>query len=208
MKNLFYISLMPLLLFLPVLVKAQEENGAIREGNKLYHNRQFDKAMPAYQKAIAENPKNLTARYNLANARFRTGNMPDAEKAYDDLIDNTTEDKYKEKGYYNKGVTLTKQQKLQESIDAYKDALKLDPKDEDARFNLQKALTEQKKQNQSQQKQQKQQPQKQKQKPENNKLDKRKIEQYLKSLEQKEQDVQRKMQQNRARSVTQPEKDW
>ncbi|AEW02914.1 hypothetical protein A4D02_02685 [Niastella koreensis] len=199
---------MPLLLFLPVLVKAQEENGAIREGNKLYHNRQFDKAMPAYQKAIAENPKNLTARYNLANARFRTGNMPDAEKAYDDLIDNTTEDKYKEKGYYNKGVTLTKQQKLQESIDAYKDALKLDPKDEDARFNLQKALTEQKKQNQSQQKQQKQQPQKQKQKPENNKLDKRKIEQYLKSLEQKEQDVQRKMQQNRARSVTQPEKDW
>jgi tetratricopeptide (TPR) repeat protein len=134
--------------------------------------------------------------------------MPDAEKAYDDLIDNTTEDKYKEKGYYNKGVTLTKQQKLQESIDAYKDALKLDPKDEDARFNLQKALTEQKKQNQQQQKQQKQQPQKQKQKPENNKLDKRKIEQYLKSLEQKEQDVQRKMQQQNRRSVTQPEKDW
>jgi Ca-activated chloride channel homolog len=198
---------MPLLLLLPVLVKAQEENAAIREGNKLYHDRQFDKAMPAYQKAIAQNPKNVTARYNLANARFRTGNMPDAEKAYGDLIENTTENKYKEKGYYNKGVSLTKQQKLQESIDAYKDALKLDATDEDARFNLQKALTEQKKQNQSQQ-QQKQPQKQQKQKPENNKLDKRKIKQYLKSLEQKEQDVQRKMQQNRARSVTQPEKDW
>jgi tetratricopeptide (TPR) repeat protein len=198
---------MPLFMLLPVLVKAQDENGDIREGNKLYHNRQFDKAMPAYQKAIEQNPKNLTARYNLANARYRTGNMPDAEKAYGDLIENTTEDKYKEKGYYNKGVSLTKQQKLQESIDAYKDAIKLDPTDEDARFNLQKALTEQKKQNQSQQQKQPQQKQ-QKQKPENNKLDKKKIEQYLKSLEQKEQDVQRKMQQNRARSVTQPEKDW
>ncbi|MBO9200079.1 MULTISPECIES: tetratricopeptide repeat protein [Niastella] len=200
---------MPLLLLLPVLVKAQDENAAIREGNKLYHNRQFEKSLPAYQKAVEQNPKNLTARYNLANARFRTGNMPDAEKSYDELIENTTENKYKEKGYYNKGVSLTKQQKLQESIDAYKNALKLDPTDEDARFNLQKALTEQKKQNQSQQQQQKQQQQKQqKQKPENNKLDKRKIEQYLKSLEQKEQDVQRKMQENRARSVTQPEKDW
>ena len=201
---------MPLLMLLPVLVKAQDENVAIREGNKLYHERQFEKALPAYQKAVEQNPKNLTARYNLANARFRTGNMPDAEKSYDELIENTTENKYKEKGFYNKGLTLTKQQKLLESIEAYKNAIKLDPTDEDARFNLQKALTELKKQNQSQQQNQKQQQQKQqqKQKPQNNKLDKRKIEQYLKSLEQKEQDVQRKMQQNRARSVTQPEKDW
>lgn len=201
---------MPLLMLLPVLVKAQDENVAIREGNKLYHERQFEKALPAYQKAVEQNPKNLTARYNLANARFRTGNMPDAEKSYNELIENTTENKYKEKGFYNKGVTLTKQQKLLESIEAYKNALKLDPTDEDARFNLQKALTELKKQNQSKQQNQKQQQQKQqqKQKPQNNKLDKRKIEQYLKSLEQKEQDVQRKMQQNRARSVTQPEKDW
>lgn len=199
---------MPLFMLLPILVKAQEENAAIREGNKLYHDRQFEKAMPAYQKAVEQNPKNFTARYNLANARFRTGNLPDAEKAYGDLIENTSDNKYKEKGYYNKGVTFTKQQKLQESIDAYKDAIKLDPTDEDARFNLQKALTEQKKQNQSQQQQKQPQQKQQKQKPENNKLDKKKIEQYLKSLEQKEQDVQRKMQQNRARSVTQPEKDW
>jgi len=204
LKKLLFISL----ILLPVLVKAQDENAAIREGNKSYHNRQYEKALPAYQKALEQNPKNLTARYNMANARYRTGNMPDAEKSYDELIGNTTENKYKEKGFYNKGVTLTKQQKLQESIDAYKNALKLDPTDEDARFNLQKALMEQKKQNQSQQNQKQPQQKKEKQKPENNKLDKKKIEQYLKSLEQKEQDVQRKMQQNRARSVTQPEKDW
>jgi tetratricopeptide (TPR) repeat protein len=198
---------MPLLMLLPVLVKAQNENAAIRAGNKLYHNRQFEKALPAYQKAIEQNPKNVTARYNLANARYRTGNLPDAEKSYDELIENTTENNYKEKGYYNKGVTLTKQKKLLESIEAYKNALKLNPADEDARFNLQKALTELKKQNQSQN--QKQPQQKQQPKPkQDNKLDKKKIEQYLKSLEQKEQDVQRKMQQNRARAVTQPEKDW
>jgi tetratricopeptide (TPR) repeat protein len=199
---------MPLFLALPVVTNAQDENAAIREGNKLYHEKQYDKALPAYQKAVEQNPQNSTARLNLANARFRTGNLPDAEKSFDELIEKTTDKNYKVKGYYNKGVTLTKQQKLLESIEAYKNALKLDPADEDTRFNLQKALTELKKQNQSQAQKQPQQKQQQKKQPQQNKLDKKKIEQYLKSLEQKEQEVQRKIQQNRSRSVTQPEKDW
>jgi Ca-activated chloride channel homolog len=198
---------MPLFMILPVLVTAQDENAAIREGNKQYKQGQFEQALPAYQKAVTQNPNNAIARYNLANARYRTGNLPEAEKSFDELIEKIPEKTYKEKGYYNKGVTLTKQKKLSESIEAYKDALKLDPADEDARFNLQKALLEQKKQNQGQEQKQPQQKQQQKQKQQN-KLDKRKIEQYLKSLEQKEQEVQRKIQQNRSRSVTQPEKDW
>jgi Ca-activated chloride channel homolog len=192
---------------LPTLAIAQKENAAIREGNKLYHKGQFDKALPEYQKAIEQNPKNNIARYNLANARYRTTKYEDAEKSFDELIENTTENNYKEKSYYNKGVALSKQQKLVESIEAWKNALKLDPTDEDARFNLQKALTELKKQSQPKEQKQQQQKQQQKQK-QNNKLDKKKIEQYLKSLEQKEQEVQRKIQQNRSRSVTQPEKDW
>lgn len=199
---------MPFFFLLPVLVKAQQENAAIREGNKLYKEGKYEKALPAYQKAVAQNPKSPTARYNLANARYRTGNLPDAEKLYGELLENTTDNNYKVKGYYNKGVTFTKQKKLLESIEAYKTALKIDPADEDTRFNLQKALSELKKQTQSQdQKQQQQQKKQQKQRPQN-KLDKRKIEQYLKTLEQKEQEVQRKIQQNRSRSVTQPEKDW
>lgn len=200
--------LMPLLLALPTVINAQDENAAIREGNKLYKNKQYDKALPAYQKAVAQNPQSAPARYNLANARFRSGNLPDAEKAYDELIEKTTDKNYKVKGYYNKGVALTNEKKLLESIEAYKNAIKLDPTDEDTRFNLQKALTELKKQTQSQQQKQPQQKPQQKKQPQQNKLDKKKIEQYLKSLEQKEQEVQRKIQNNRARSVTQPEKDW
>ena len=200
--------LMPLLLALPTVVNAQDENAAIREGNKLYKNKQYDKALPAYQKAVEQNPQSATARYNLANARFRSGNLPDAEKSYDELIEKTTDKNYKVKGYYNKGVALTNEKKLLESIEAYKNAIKLDPTDEDTRFNLQKALTELKKQTQSQQQKQPQQKPQQKKQPQQNKLDKKKIEQYLKSLEQKEQEVQRKIQNNRSRSVTQPEKDW
>jgi len=204
LKNFFYIVYLTVL---PAVAMAQTENAAIRAGNKLYHQGQFDKALPEYQKAIEQNPKNAVARYNLANARYRTTKYDEAQKSFDEVIENTTENSYKEKSYYNKGVALSKQQKLLESIEAWKNALKLDPKDEDARFNLQKALTELKKQSQPKEQKQQQQKQQQKQKQQN-KLDKKKIEQYLKSLEQKEQEVQRKIQQNRSRSVTQPEKDW
>lgn len=191
---------------------AQDEEAAIREGNKQYKQGQFDKALPEYQKVIQKNPKNVIAQYNTGNARFRSNKYEEAQKSYDDAIAATTDVKFKEKSYYNKGVSFSKEKKLQESIDAWKNALKLDPADEDARFNLQKALNEQKKQNEKkdqkqQQQQQKQQQQKQQQKPQN-KLDKKKIEQYLKSLQQKEQEVQRKIQQNRSRSASQPEKDW
>ena len=200
-----------ILFLLPLLATAQDENAAIRDGNKAYRQGQFDKAMPAYQKAIQQNPKNTVAQYNLGNARFRTNNFTEADNSFDDAISTSTDNTFKERSFYNKGVSLSKQKKLEESIAAWKNALKLDPADEDARFNLQKALKELNKQKQPQeqkQQQQKQQQQKQQQQKQQNKLDKRKIEQYLKSLQQKEQEVQRKIQQNRARSVTQPEKDW
>ena len=106
---------MPLFVILPAFVTAQDENAAIREGNKQYKKGQFDQALSVYQKAVAQNPKNSIARYNLANARYRTGNLPEAEKSFGELIENTPEKTYKEKGYYNKGVTLTKQKNFEDT---------------------------------------------------------------------------------------------
>lgn len=210
MRNVFII----LMLLVTGAAQAQQENTAIRQGNKLYRKGEYDKALPEYKKAVEQNPKNAIANYNLGNTEFRSENFAGAEQSFDAAVDNGDE-VFKQKAFYNKGVALSKQKKLQESIDAWKNALKINPNDADTRFNLQKALEELRKQNEQkenkqQQQQQKQQQQKEKPKPQpqQSKLDKKKIEQYLKSLQQKEQEVQRKMQQNRARSVTQPEKDW
>ena len=192
---------------------AQPENKTIREANKLYKKGDFGKALPEYRKAVQQNPNNPVAKYNLASAQFRNNKFEEAEKTFSDANAIAPTDAMKEKTVYNKGVALSKQKKLLESIEAYKDALKLDPSDEDARFNLQKALEELRKQNQSNQEKQpqpqkKNQRQKEQPQPRQTNLDKRKIEQYLQSLQQKEQEVQRKIQQNRQRAVTKPEKDW
>lgn len=218
MRKQLYISAACVLII--QLTQGQTENKSIRTGNKLYKEKKYEEALPEFEKAVTENPKSSIGQYNLGNARFRTDNFTDSEKAFEDAAGNTNNKSFKQKALYNKAVSLSKQKKLQESIDAYKQALRLDPQDQDTRFNLQKALAELKKQQQQQQQQQKDQKQQEQKKqkeqkkdepkpqPQKNNLDKKKIEQFLKSLEQKEQEVQRKMQQNKTRAASTTEKDW
>lgn len=192
------------------MMYAQTENNAIRKGNQLYKKGQYDKALPEYEKAVAQNPNNPVAQYNTGNARFRQNEFAAAEKAYEASVTHADSPAFKQRSLYNKGVSLSKQKKLLESIDAYKNALKLDPADEDTRVNLQKALEELRKQNAAnqQQEQKKQPPKPDKQKPQQNTANKKEIQQWLKSLQQKEQEIQQKMQQNRSRSASQQKKDW
>jgi Ca-activated chloride channel homolog len=203
---------------------AQNENALIRKGNKLYKEKQFDQSQQQYQKAIEKAPDNPTSNYNLGNVQFRKNSFDDAAKSYQTTIDHTNDNSIKENASYNQGVALIKQKKLEESINAWKNALKLDPKDEDARENLQKALQELKskqpppppqkkddkkdqdkkqdpqKDNKDQQNQQQQQPQ--------SKLTKKQVDQLLKALQQRENEAQEKMNQNKAKSLSQPDKDW
>lgn len=204
-------------LFLFLIVVAfnafsQTQNSLLRKGNKLYKQGEYEKALPEYQKAVELDPENPLANFNFGNALFRKEKWEDAEKNFDNVIAKATEEGMREQGYYNKGVALTKQSKLEESIDAYKNALRINPGDEDARVNLQKALLELKKKNESQKDKQEKEEQKPKQKekpkPQQSKLNKKEVERLLKALHQKEQEVQQKMQQNKTRGVSQPEKDW
>ncbi len=199
-----------------VSAQAQKENALIRKGNRLYKQKQFDQSQAEYQKAVQQAPTNPSANYNLGNTQFRKNNFDDAVKSYDATVDNSTDQSLKEKGLYNKGVALIKQQKLDESIEAWKNSLRLDPADSDARENLEKALLEKKKQSSSQDKKDQKQQQKQNQnqnqqqqpKPQQSKLNKQQVEQLLKALTQKEKEVQEKMNQNNQKSLSQPDKDW
>jgi tetratricopeptide (TPR) repeat protein len=193
------------------LTYSQTPNALLRKGNKLYKQGEFDKSISEYQKAVQIDPENPLANFNYGNALFRKEKWEDAEKNFQNVIDRSKDDVMRQQAFYNKGVALTKQKKLEESIEAYKNALRMNYNDEDARINLQKALLELKKKNESQQKQQKQEQkpkQKEKPKPQQSKFNKKEVERLLKALRQKEQEVQQKMQQNKTRGVSQPEKDW
>ena len=189
----------------------QEENKSIAAGNQFYKEGKFEQAIEAYQKALEINGNNSIARYNLAAAKYRLQKFDEAEKDYANTAEKSEDKNIKAKSVYNEGVTLTKQKKLLESIARYKQALMLNPSDQDVRFNLQKALEELRKQQKSKEPekkkdQQQKQDQKKEQKPPP--ANKKQIEQWLQSLKQKEQEVQQKMQQQKRRSTSQPDKDW
>jgi tetratricopeptide (TPR) repeat protein len=203
---------------------AQNSNALIRSGNRYYKKKQLDQSVQQYQAAVNKAPDNPTANYNLGNAQFRKNEFDAAAKSYDASVTHSTSDKpMEEKGFYNKGVAMAKQKKLQESIDAWKSALKLDASDSDARENLEKALMELKKQQQQQKKQQDQkkdqkdkkdekknqdQQQEQQPKPQPSRLNKQQVEQLLKALQQRENDLQNKLNQNKVKTPNQPDKDW
>jgi Ca-activated chloride channel family protein len=203
---------------------AQSGNAQLRSGNRFYKKKQIDQSIQQYQSAVQQAPDNPTANYNLGNAQFRKNNFNEAAHSYDATVKSSPNDKpMQEKGYYNKGVAMVKDKKLAESIDAWKQALKLDANDLDARENLQKALIQLKQQQQQQQKkdqkkdekdkneqkqQQQQQQEQQQPKPQHSRLNKQQVEQLLKALEQKENDLQNKVKQNKQHVPNQPEKDW
>lgn len=210
LKQIAIILLFGFCLLQSVVIYSQTQNSLIRRGNQLYKKGDFDKSLVEYEQAIKLDPQNASASYNFGNALFRKQKWEDAEKNFDNVIAGSKDNSLRQTAFYNKGVSLSKQKKIEESIEAYKNALRLNSNDEDARVNLQKALLERKKNDQSQsnQKQEEKPKQKEKPKPQQSKLNKKEVERLLKALHQKEQEVQQKMQKNRPRGVTPPEKDW
>ena len=209
-------SLLMLIAFnLPAISFAQNENVLIKKGNEAYADNKFDEAAAAYSKALEVNKISNKAALNLGNALYKKGEIEQAVKAYEQAVANSTTTVDKATAWYNKAVVLHNNKKLTESIEAYKNALRNNPADEDARFNLQKAIVKQQEEQQKN-KEKKQGKQKQKQpqnkeeqpKPQQSKMTKKEAEEKLKALQQHEKNLQDKLRRAGEASPNKPEKDW
>lgn len=144
----------------------------LRSGNKLYVDSLFVKAEVDYRKALELNPKSTDAMYNLGNAMLMQQKGKEAMEQFDSAS-KVEKDKSKlAQIYHNMGVMLQSSKQYPQCIEAYKQALRNNPKDDETRYNLalaQKLLKDQQQdQNQDQQQEQKQ-DQKDDKKDENNK---------------------------------------
>jgi len=200
----FLVTILPLILAAESLL-AQDQNKDIETGNNYYRQQQYDKAESEYRKVVESFPGDKTAKFNLASALIKQNRTSDANKFLELLKLKENENDLRSKAVYNQGVILTQQKKLEESIEAYKEALRLNPGDQEARENLQKALLELKKKSPpKKQEEKKKQEQKQQPKP---KISPRDAQQQLKLLEQKEKQVQERLQKNSRTGNALP-KDW
>jgi Ca-activated chloride channel homolog len=161
-----------LLTIVSVNLNAQADKKYIRKGNREYEKNKFSESEISYKKAIDENKQSADAIFNVGDALYKQSKFEEAGKQF---VENTNEnsDKIKKSaGFFNLGNSLLKANKLQESIDAYKNSLILRPDSKEAKYNLSYAQDLLKKQ-QEQQKQQ-QEKNKQDQNKDKNKKDQKK----------------------------------
>jgi len=204
-------KIVTILFFLaPVYLPAQssEAEKNIQAGNDFYKQQQYDKAIDEYKKALTAEPGNAKAKFNLANTLTKQGKQGEAMRSYTEIADNTKEAELKSSAFYNKGVILSQQKRLEESIELYKNALRQNPQDKDARENLQKALLELKKKPPPPKKQDDKKKKDQKNKQPPPKMDRNEAEQRLKLLEQKEKEVQQRLQKEKSKAGGSQTKDW
>ena len=139
------------LLLLAMTASAQTDRQYIREGNKQFRVGQYDKAEVSYRKAVEKNPKNAQATYNLGNALMAQKKDSAAVQQFEQATRLETNPLRKAAAYHNIGVVCQTHKMYGEAIDAYKQALRLNPKDDETRYNLVLCQRQKKKQDQNQQ---------------------------------------------------------
>jgi len=185
--------LLLLMLWCSVQLYAQSERSLVREGNRLYNGSKFADAEVNYRKALEKNKEVQQGPFNLGDALYKQGRFGEAAEQYNIAASRSGDASVKAQAYHNLGNALLKERKLPESISAYKEALKLAPKDADTKYNLEyaKALLQQQ---QEQQKKDKNQKKDDKQKKDQQKQDQQKQDEK-KQDEQKQKEEQQNQQQ-------------
>jgi Ca-activated chloride channel family protein len=173
-----------LLLLMALSVQAQSDRDYIRYGNKQYRAGKYADAEVNYRKAMEKNARNPQAYYNLGNALLAQKKDSAAIEQYQAAAKIETNARRKAWTYHNIGVICQGHQMYGEAIEAYKEALRNNPYDDETRYNLEVCKHQQKKQQQNQQNQQQQQ---------QNGMSQQNAEQVLKAMQDRERATQQRI---------------
>ena len=132
---------------------AQVDRREVRAGNRAFKKEQWQKAEIDYKKALLKDSTSVAAQYNLANDLYRQENYTEAEKYAKAALDSLSRSPRAADAYFNAGDIYLQQRRWSEAIEAFKDSLRRNPGDMDAKSNLAYAQKMLEKQQQDQQNQ-------------------------------------------------------
>jgi len=117
-----------------------------KEGAKLYEEGKLDDALVAFTQAQEESPDASEIQYNIANISYRKEEMDKALDGYRAAQNGS--DEVQRRAHFNTGNVFHKGGKFPDAVAAYKEALKIDDQDSEARQNLELSLKKQEEQEQ------------------------------------------------------------
>ncbi len=180
----------------PCAAHAQSVRSLVNGGNDLYEEQKYTDAEVNYRKALDKEKDLVQGHFNLGNALHKEGKFDEAVKEFDVAREKSAAPETRGHAWYNIGNSRMQEQKYQEAVEAYIKSLQLNPRDQEAKYNLSYALEKLKQQQQQQNQQNKNQDKKNQKQDQKNKDQQQKQEQQ--KQEQKKQDQQQNPQQNPA----------
>lgn len=123
-----------------------EYENSVAKAQEYANDGNFNLAEAAYKKAKAVNPKGTDAAYNLGNLYYENTKKYNASTNYLDAAEAATTKEEKHRIFHNQGNLLLENKEYKKAVEAYKNALRNDPTDEETRYNLALAKKEEEKQ--------------------------------------------------------------
>lgn len=133
------------------LAHAQVYQKEVKGGNSAYENKNFADAEVNYKRATVAKPEGVEGFFNLGDALYKQGRYDEALEAYQKAGNMTTNPSLQAKIMHNVGNIYREKKQPKEAAEAYKSALRLNPNDDETRYNLAKTLRELKAQEQQNQ---------------------------------------------------------
>ncbi|MFC4722692.1 tetratricopeptide repeat protein [Geojedonia litorea] len=118
------------------LLAEKKANDYVYEANELVNEDNFISAEMEYRKAISKQPNTVAGTYNLGNSYYHKGNFDEALWRHQQAAKNATDKSEKHKAFHNIGNILMQNKQCKEAVEAYKNALRNNPSDDETRYNL------------------------------------------------------------------------
>ncbi|HMI08156.1 MAG TPA: tetratricopeptide repeat protein [Flavobacterium sp.] len=123
-------------LFFAVGVFAQEKDKFLPKGNTEFAEKKYVDAEADYRISQSKTPKFAVSSYNLGNSIYRQNVASEAKYPYLKAIESAKTRPQKHKAFHNLGNVFMKEKKYTEAVEAYKNALRNNPDDEQTRYNF------------------------------------------------------------------------
>jgi len=115
---------------------AQKERGYVRKGNQKYIEGKYDDAEKEYNKALEIKNSLPEGVFNLGDVAYKKKDYEKAVRQFETASMVAKDNNLKAKAYHNLGNTYLDAGQYEKSIEAYKNALRLNPNDMDTKYNL------------------------------------------------------------------------
>jgi tetratricopeptide (TPR) repeat protein len=119
-----------------LLAAQKKANNYIYDANKLINEDDFVSAEMEYRKALSERASSVAGIYNLGSSYIKKGSYEEALYRLEQATKASTLKEEKHKAFHNIGNVLMQNKKCKEAVEAYKNALRNNPTDEETRYNL------------------------------------------------------------------------